>query len=125
MAVVHYPGYLTKEEAARKLKVQVRTINIYIRQKRVSFIKVDGIIFVKDTDSHEVPPALVDWKDLQWVRNFAAEHGFTTDRIYEQIIFGKINAVRIANRIFVMRHDEGLLTYAGLAAKSGKKQVFY
>jgi hypothetical protein len=125
MAIIHYPGFLTKEEAARNQRVQVRTIDIQINEKRIPFVKLDGITFIRDAALPLASPAGVEWNELQWLRNFARQHHIIADRIYEQIIFEKITGVVIANRIFVMRNEASLVAFAAIAGKSGKKQVFF
>ncbi len=48
MAVIHYPGFITKEEAARREGVQVRTINSHIKKKSIGFVKIDKRILIKE-----------------------------------------------------------------------------
>jgi hypothetical protein len=125
MAVIYYPGFITKEEAAHRQRVTLKTINIQIQEKRIASVTLDGLTFIRDTTLPAAPPPSVVWNELQWVRNFARQNKITSDRIYEQILLGKITAVIIANRVFVTRNEAALLTFASIAAKSGKRQVFF
>lgn len=117
MAIIHYPGYISKEEAARRKKVQVRTINIHINKKRIGFEKIDDRIFVKDTASQAAPPAGIALGELEWVTNFAERHHIITDRIYEQIIMNKITGVIVADRVFVIRNEPTLLAFIATVTK--------
>ena len=111
MAIIHYPGLISKEEAARRKKVQVRTINIQINKKTLQAVRIDDRIFVKDTapQAETAPP--IPLSELEWVSNFAAKHHIVSERIYEQIIIGNITGIVVANRVFVMRNEPALLAF--------------
>jgi hypothetical protein len=111
MAIIHYPGLISKEEAARRKKVQVRTINIQINKKTLQAVRIDDRVFVRDTNPQAESPPPIQLSELEWVSNFAAKHHIVSERIYEQIIIGKITGIVVANRVFVMRNEPALLAF--------------
>jgi hypothetical protein len=110
MAIIHYPGYITKEELALRKKVQVRAISEHIRKNKVRWARIDGFIFIKD-DVAEQAPANISLSSLQWVFRCAHKQNMTSDLLYEQIILGKVTGVVVANRVFVISTEPALLAF--------------
>jgi hypothetical protein len=117
MPIIHYPGYMTKEEAAARKKVQVRAINEQIRKKKWQTIKVDGFVFVKDHSTAVPPPPDILLSSLEWVFRCARKNNLTSDPLYEQIVFGKVTGVVVVNRVFVIRTEPALLAFLQIARK--------
>src|SRR6476646_7148414 len=103
MPIYHYTGYISKEEAAHQYRVQVRTINTWIKNKSIapkpfSFITVDGYHAIKDLRTEPIPVPGISLSALEWVRNFATKNKMFFERVYEEIIKGKISGIVIADR---------------------------
>ena len=114
MPIIRYPGYLTREDGALQHKVKLRTMNDWLNRhlaaaKGVSFIKVDGHIFIKDKTSEAIPPAEIQLSTLEWVAKFSERTGVWLPRVYEEIVMGNISGVIIVDRIFVISTEPSLI----------------
>jgi hypothetical protein len=115
MAIIHYPGYITKEQAAARYKVNLDTIRKWMRDKSLrregfSFIIIDGFVCVKNEHDDTPAPAGIRLSSLALAEKVAIRNG-TRDRvIYEQIIAGNITGVVLAGRVFVMPDEPALLS---------------
>ena len=66
-----------------------------------------------------VPPAGVLPDKLEWVHNFARKNKITYERVYEEIIAGRISAVTILDRVFVINNEPELAAFvAGYKPKT-------
>jgi hypothetical protein len=116
MPIIHYPGFITKEAAATRYQVQVRTINDWIRKvspapESFRYITINGFVYIKDHISNEPPSVPVALSSLEWVTKFAERHKVYFERLYEQIIMGNITGVVLVDRIFVINTEPQLLAY--------------
>lgn len=124
MPIYQYHGYITREEAALRYKVQVRTINDWIRKTSpapasFSLAKIGGYIYIKDPSVTPVPPPGIRPDTLEWVHNFARRNKITYERVYEEIIAGRISAVMLLDRVFVINNEPELAAFvAGYKKKS-------
>lgn len=116
MPIYHFPGYLSKEQYADQHKIKVRTINDWIARRspipeNFKYTKVDGYDCIKDIFDPTVPPTGIPLHDLEWARNFATRNGFNFPHVYEDIIAGRLSAVVLADRIFILKTDPQVLDY--------------
>jgi hypothetical protein len=116
MPVIHYPGYVTKEEAAIQHGVKSRTITDWINRglaasKGISYIKVDGYVFVKDKNNPTAPPPGFSLASLEHVRKFADRKNLYSERIYAEILLGTISGVIIWKHVFVIKNEPALLDF--------------
>lgn len=117
MAIIQYPGYITKEQAAAQQRIQVRAVNAQIRSKRLAALKIDGFTFVEDTNSTDAAPPGINLASLEWVYRCARKHKMSSDLLYEQIIMGNITGVIVANRVFIINNENSLVLFL---MKNGK-----
>ncbi|MES2619925.1 MAG: hypothetical protein V4615_03660 [Bacteroidota bacterium] len=116
MPIIPYPGYITKEEAALQHKIKTRTVTDWISRnlaasKGISFIKIDGFVFIADKHNPPVPPKGVLLANLEQVRKFSERHDLYFERVYEEILHGNISGVLLCGRVFVMNNEPALLTF--------------
>lgn len=116
MPIIHYPGYITKEQAAAHYKVQLRTINDWIQKRRPApegffFIRLGDYTCIKDPSGSAHPPTGIAINTLEWVRSFAKRNKMNFERVYEDIIMDKITGVILADRIFVINTEPRLIDY--------------
>jgi hypothetical protein len=114
MPIIHYQGYLSREDGARQHKVKLRTMNDWLNrnlaaEKKVSYIKVDGNIYIKDKTSQAAPPTGIQLSTLEWVPKFGERNKVWFPLIYEQIIAGKVSGVFLVDRVFVINTEPALL----------------
>jgi hypothetical protein len=111
MPIIHYPGYISKAEAAVRQNVQVRAINDQIKRKAIPHAWVDGFAYIKDPapSSSDHPNILL--KELVWVPRYARQHHFIPERLYEEIIIGKVTGVVLVDHVFVVATDRELATF--------------
>ena len=77
--------------------------------KGVSFIKVDGHIYIKDKTSEAIPPADIQLSALEWVPTFSVRTGVWLPRVYEEMVMGNISGVIIVDRIFVITTEPSVI----------------
>jgi hypothetical protein len=118
MAIIHYPGFISKEAAAHRAGIKVRAINVRMKKKQILWVKVDNWVFIKDTTVVAAPPPDIRLAELEWVPNSADRHRISPDRIYDQIILGKLTGVIVAEKIFVLRHDPALLVLSKIRRRA-------
>jgi hypothetical protein len=129
MAIHVIAGYISKETAAQQYKVQVRTINDWIRKTSpapdsFSFIRVDGFEFIKDRLAIPVVPAGIVFGQLEWLKRFAKRNTMNWERVYEQIFKGNISGVMIGDRVFIIKSEPQVLDY-GANYKRKRKVASY
>ncbi len=114
MAIIHYPGYITKEQATKHYKVKLNTISTWIRNrksaldKQFSFVIVDGIVGIKD-HSVTTPPPNIILSELLLAEKVARRNKMRGHTIYEQIIAGNVTGVMLVGRVFVIKSEPALL----------------
>jgi len=96
MAIINYPGYITKEQAAKHYKVKLNTISTWIRNrksaldKQFSFVIVDGIVGIRDHSVTTPPPANIVLTELLLAEKVARRNKMRDHTIFEQIITGNV-----------------------------------
>jgi hypothetical protein len=111
MPIIHYPGYIARDEAALRKKVQVRTINDQVTRNSIPYIRVDGHVYIKDLTVAASPPPNVSLRDFVWVPNYARKHHMIPERLYEEIIIGKVTGVVLVNHVYVIASDPELHSF--------------
>lgn len=115
MAIIHYPGYITKEQAAQHYKVKLNTISTWMRNrksaldKQFSFVIVDGIAGIRNHSDNTPPPPNIVLSELDLAEKVAIRNKMRDRTIYEQIIIGNVTGVVFLGRVFVIRHEPTLL----------------
>ena len=77
----------------------------------ISYIKADGAIYVKDKTMAAAPAVNIPGSSLEWVPKFAERNNVYLERVYEQIIMGKITGVILVDRVFVIKDEPELFQF--------------
>ena len=112
MPIIHYPGYISREEAALRNKVQVRTINDQVRRKDIAHVRIDGFVYIKDNaPGQPAPPSNISLAGLKWITHVAHSNKFIPERLYEEVIIGKVTGIVVVDHVFVSPDDPELILF--------------
>ncbi len=113
--ITHLPQFITVKEYAARHKLTARTTRDRIRRKVISYTIICGNKLIVEPVAPNQPPdpnaPHVQINKLEWVPQFAKKRRYAPDTIYQHIIFGKINAVVIANLVLVNPEDETVIAF--------------
>jgi len=112
MPIIHYPGYITRKEAALRQQVQVRTINDQVRRNAIEHVRIDGFVYIKDNHSvQQLPPPNISLTGLKWVPHIARANKFIPERLFEEVIVGRVTGIVVCDHVFVMPTDPELIHF--------------
>ena len=96
---------------AKRKRVKTAAINEQIKRGKLPYVKMALVKFIYDfnaaVDFHAQHPELInfDYKTLVWLPDFAISKGLAPRTLYEEIIFGRINAFTAGDKIFIQPQD--------------------
>ncbi len=124
-SIIHYTGYITREEAARRKNVQVRAINEQIRRHLIPYLRVDGFVYIKDdTHTGASSPVSIALNKLRWIPRVARKNKFIPERLYEQVLIGNITGVVVVDHVFVIEDEPELVNFLKTCYKRHPKKRY-
>ena len=110
------PFYKTIEETATKSRVLTRTIHRWIKKNKVHSVKMgDTYFIIDDTLRNQFmtgdPLKNVIMTNMTWVPLFCRQYKVAPLNVYEHIILGKVNAIGLANKVFVSPDDPTVIQF--------------
>lgn len=102
---------------AKRRGVKTPAIHEQIKKNKLTALKMAGVKFIYDAEAaavfHAQHPECknITADSLVWLPHFAKSMKVAPATLYEEIIFGNINAFTAANKIFLSPNDPPIIKY--------------